>query len=268
MNFAVPSSTADVPAFEVHGLTHRGLVRERNEDTWFADARFGLALAADGVGGHASGAQASQAVAATIAEYLRRAARILKVTERAQQTASDFFGQKQVREEAVRRAIQFCHRRLLGLNAGIDEPRQRGGSTLVGIWAPLGLRSFATVFHVGDSRLYVLRNQELMQLTRDHSAYEKWRESGKTTNPPPKNYILQAMGISQTVLPDIHSFRLYPQDRLLICTDGLSFQAGDKEIIAAISRTQGLRVACDELIQFGLSHDGKDNLTAVLCSFD
>src|SRR5690606_12541495 len=196
------------------GLSHPGFVQAENQDSWLTDPAIGLALAADGVGGHRDGAAASQSAVAAIAAHLRA------VVACGLAAGSDAAA-RLVRENHVRRGIAVAHERLVESNAVAGGGGRPSGTTVAGLWAPFGAASFVTVFHVGDSRVYRLRDGRLSQLTRDHSAIEDWRRKGSVGTPPPQKYILQALGVSQRVKPDIHSFSPRPGDRFLICTDGV-----------------------------------------------
>jgi protein phosphatase len=244
--------------FDVRGLSHRGLVRAHNEDAWYAESKLGLAMVADGVGGHANGAVASQSAVRWIAKYLRRVtARIprLRRFERAEQ------------ERTIARAIAFANKRLVALNATTADMKERCGTTIVGIWAPRGTGSPVTIFHVGDSRMYLLRKDaNLEALTRDHSAYQQWIEAGKNGSPPPKSYILQALGLSD-VAPDIISVDVAGGDRFLLCTDGLSNGVGGPEIQQVMSEGASLEATCERFISLGLARGGTDNLTSVIGAF-
>jgi protein phosphatase len=242
--------------FQVHGLSHPGVVREENEDTWYTDARIGLAIAADGVGGHGDGAWASQAATQWISRFIRR------VYDRRPNAA---FDDPAVQERVIRHAIKFAHHRMLSGRDGKE--RMRRGSTIVGLWAPGGADAAATVFHVGDSRLYLLRQGKLLQLTRDHSAYEQWRAGGEVGTAPSKKYILQAMGLSDRVEPTIQTIVPVTMDKVLICTDGLTGSVEDKDLSTILSSDAELSTLCDRLIASGLAHAAQDNLTAVLCTF-
>jgi serine/threonine protein phosphatase PrpC len=243
--------------FAVAGVSDRGLVRANNEDSWFADDALGLALVADGVGGHANGARASQDGVRYVAEYIRRAAMMAGHTR---------LQSSQLRERIVARAIAFANRRLVCANAGVADTRHQCGTTIVGFWAPHGLHAPATFFHVGDSRLYLLRERHIGVMTRDHSAYRQWCDAGRHGTPPPKSYILQALGLSE-VVPDIASTDVRAGDRFLLCTDGLTNNVTDVELQDELATTVPAETHCARLLALGLARGGTDNLTAVCCTF-
>jgi serine/threonine protein phosphatase PrpC len=249
--------TAAKAAFAVYGLSHRGLVRANNEDSWFAEGALGLALVADGVGGHANGARASQGAVRCIAEYVRHASAMLGRNRSAP---------SELGERAIARAIGLANRRLGAANAQVADARHQCGTTIAGLWAPHGTGSPATFFHVGDSRLYLLREGRIRALTRDHSAYQQWCDSGRQGTAPPRSYILQALGLSD-VRPDVVSIQVRPDDCFLLCTDGLTNNVSDAELEGELAAHSALEAVCDRLISLGLARGGNDNLTAVCCAF-
>jgi PPM family protein phosphatase len=260
---------ASARAFEVCGISHRGLIRVHNEDFWFADEKLGLAVVADGVGGQADGALASRAAVDCVVEYLRRATDgFLRATSSAAISTAAAAGASvwKMQERTVARAIGLANRRLVAVNAVASDVRQRRGSTIVGLWAPWGADSLATIFHVGDSRIYLLRNGVLKLLTSDHSAYQQWSDSGKRGSPPPKSFILQALGLSD-VAPDIRSVSTLPGDCFLLCSDGLTNAIDDSELQTALQEDGNMNSACERLVSLALARGGNDNLTTVLCKF-
>src|SRR4051812_10825390 len=169
-------------AIEVSAVSHCGLTRTHNEDAWFADATLGFAIVADGVGGHSDGALASRTAVECIGEYVRRAnALVLREGGKAAPGAS--CRNAKLQERAAARAIDFANGRLANANAVIGNVSDRRGTTIAGLWAPFGTDSTATLFHVGDSRIYVMRNGQLRALTRDHSAYQQWLDADRQGAP-------------------------------------------------------------------------------------
>jgi protein phosphatase len=212
-------------------------------------------MAADGVGGHANGALASQGAVGCISDYLRRVMARSPRLGRAEQ------------EKAVSRAIAFANKRLVAVNGAVADMKDRCGTTIVGLWAPYGTDGSATVFHVGDSRMYLLRKDGgLEPLTRDHSAYQQWLDTGSRGSPPPKSYILQALGLSN-VVPDVISIDIAAGDRFLLCTDGLSNGVAADEMQAVMTESANLQTACERCISLGLARGGNDNLTSVVGAF-
>jgi protein phosphatase len=254
--------------FEARGLSHVGLIRVHNEDSWLVEDSLGLAIVADGVGGHLDGALASRAAVECVASYLRRASAMLFRTKFLKPSRPVAAGDslRDTQERLVARAIGLTNRRLLAVNGAIGDSRQRRGSTIVGLWAPRGAGSPATVFHVGDSRMYLLRDGALKSLTRDHSAYQQWTDTGKHGSPPPKSHILQALGLSN-VTPDIASLEPYAGDRYLLCSDGLTNTVQDDELKHMLAAGPDLDTAIQRLVSLGLARGASDNLTIVLCSF-
>jgi protein phosphatase len=126
--------------------------------------------------------------------------------------------------------------------------------------------SLVTVFHVGDSRMYLLRNGQFRALTRDHSAYQQWVDTGQRGSAPSKSYILQALGLSD-VAPGITSIPACAGDRFLLCSDGLSNLVEDSELQKVLATEPDLDVANERLVSLALARGGTDNLTAVLCAF-
>ena len=122
--------------------------------------------------------------------------------------------------------------------------------------------------HVGDSRLYLFRNDKLEQLTHDHTLVADLKEQGKITDEeafvhPQRNILLQALGVEETVNADFFSFRLQEGDRLLLCSDGLS----DMLRAAEISRIIGCadpEQAADKLLAQSLDNGGRDNVSLIL----
>jgi len=259
---------ASVPhaQLEVSGVTHCGLIRVHNEDSWYADASLGLALVADGVGGHMDGALASRAAVDCIAEYLRRASAVRDRSSPASRPAATDGSLRSIQEGVAARAVALANRRLMAVNASTSDARQRRGTTIVGLWAPSGVDSLATVFHAGDSRMYLFRNGQIRPLTRDHSAHQQWVDTGKRGSPPPKSYILQALGLSD-VAPGITSIPVCAGDLFLLCSDGLSNLVEDQELQNVLAAERDLEAANQRLVSLALARGGTDNLTSVLCAF-
>ena len=128
------------------------------------------------------------------------------------------------------------------------------------------------VANIGDSRLYIV-NSEIKQITMDHSLVEELIRNGqldrnKGRNHPEKNIITRALGIGDGVVPDFFEVELASDDKVLLCSDGLSNMIEDDEIRDIISGTDDLDEACRKLIDRANYYGGKDNISAVVVAID
>jgi PPM family protein phosphatase len=262
-------------------LSHRGRVRQGNEDTCAAAPKLGAFVVCDGMGGAAAG---------EIASSLAADAFLAKVTSAA---ADKEPAKPQVRlHDAILAANQAVYKQ------SRSSPKLSGmGTTLVALLhAPImngsgtngrrrtendhtnsRLTDPPTLWlgHVGDSRCYRRRRGELEQLTHDHSLVEEQLRAGQITaaqaaHSPMRNLITRAVGSQATVEPEIQSHRPQPNDVYLLASDGLTHEVEDEEIseiLAAIPKppTKGsLVVACEALIAAANRNGGTDNITVLL----
>lgn len=273
------------------GATHRGRVRQLNEDAFMIDPGIGLMLVADGIGGHEAGDVASVKAVTAIREFLAdrlpssdatpminaaqgtpdEAAEDRTKTE--DETTSDLteMAEKMTPSDAetVVAAVKHANDILHALNSSHGVPSTRGmGTTIVGLMCGHQDSSSGIVLHVGDSRLYRLRDGHLHRLTRDHSAYQNWEDGGCEGAQPPKNIILQALGPRAEVTPSTNTHNLLPGDIYLLCTDGLWGMVPDEMIKEQLHNVapENLTEACDALIDAANARGGKDNITVVLAA--
>ena len=233
---------------KVYTATDVGRVREVNEDSFTLIAPETYVVA-DGMGGHAAGEVASRILVDTAKELLDR---------------PEVFYSELVLKKAVLRANDAI------LSQASEVPEYAGMGTTAtlfhregeqGIWA-----------HVGDSRIYLLRGQELCQITRDHSLVEDLVENGSITreearNHPRKNILTRAVGAEENLLVDTGSLRLQNGDRLLLCSDGLTTVLPDEEIQKLLlDDTPGDKA--DRLVKQALAAESHDNITAIVVIYD
>lgn len=232
----------------ISGDTHTGRVREHNEDAIFIDVARGLALVADGMGGHASGEVASRLIADTFAESSTPA-----------------------RPEAavLAQLLLSAHHRIVGSAAA--EPANRGmGSTAVAVAA--NSECFAASW-VGDSRLYRWRpGVGLRQISRDHSYLDWLISQGQVSveqarTHPQRNVVTQCLGLGDPQ-PDQLVGQWQRGDRLLLCSDGLTDELEDDEITEILTRHGDLAAARAALIEAALTGGGRDNISVVLLEND
>lgn len=238
-----------------HGLSHIGRVRTSNQDAFAVLDSLGLWVIADGMGGHAGGDVASRiAVEAAAASF--------------QGTSQAESSPPYVR---LRRAIQASNRAIL--QEAAQRPDLAGmGTTLVMLHLTSTPRPLATIAHVGDSRAYRLRAQQLTQLTVDHSLIEDYRRLWLVSEKQIKTHSLRhvlsrAVGIDPEATPDIATLDADPDDVYLLCTDGLTMMLEDAEILHLLLEAGRSREnICESLITKANQLGGKDNITVVIVS--
>lgn len=251
-----------------HGATDVGPVRKGNEDNLLLDEALGLAAVADGMGGHAAGEVASAGVLTELRAYLSEHAADLPASLPGVAVDPDATW-----NDPAAGAVRLLHAALTHANAAIyahNRARNRldgngMGSTVTGFWRRSALAPLV-LFHVGDSRLYRLRAGALEQLTRDQTMYQQALEAGMLDNLPPRNFLLQAVGPSATIAPEVRSHLVLPGDVLMLCSDGLhgSVPHGEIEAQMAQARPANLGHLCDTLIGMAKDYGGRDNITVVL----
>jgi protein phosphatase len=148
------------------------------------------------------------------------------------------------------------------------EARYRGmGTTVAGV--NFTDNGDALIAHVGDSRVYLIRNGQMKQLTEDHSLLNDYIKAKKLTaeeiaNFPHKNVIVRALGMKETVLVDLNRFKVQAGDLYVMCSDGLSGMVTDEQIFDVISKTTDLNQASKTLIAMANDAGGVDNITVIL----
>jgi len=237
--------------------TDPGLVRELNEDTvaWvtpqdkaIAGDRGSLALVADGMGGHAAGEVAS----ALAADVIRRL----------------YYDLDGPAPKSLAAAFTAANRAILDYAA--EHPECKGMGTTCTVLAFRDGRAFLA--HIGDSRAYLLRDKELIQLSEDQTLVAKLVNDGTLTQEeadrsPMHNVILQALGTSQQIKPmiGVNGLPLALGDVLILCSDGIYNMVPDSKIAEAAG-TLAPREACDALIEAALAAGGHDNASVGLFS--
>lgn len=238
------------------GLTDKGLVRKRNEDAYFAavsdDGKYGLFVVCDGMGGAQSGDVASSIACRTFAEYMNSR----------DYTDADFESCCFMLFSAASAANKAVYEK------SIEDVNCAGmGTTLV---AALVHEDRAAVVNVGDSRAYHIRGNGIVQVTIDHSLVEDMVRAGDITreearNHPQKNLITRALGSFPDTVPDVFSVELDDGDYLLLCSDGLTNELTDKELLSAFNIIDNKENVCDALLKASYVRGAHDNVTVVLC---
>ena len=240
--------------FEFFHATDTGRSRSNNEDSIAVEAKTGVVVLADGMGGYNAGEVASGMATSQILDDLNR------WLSEAAATASD---------GEVRRAMTLC---VDAANRAIhqaanDDARQAGmGTTLVmGVFR----ESRLLLGHVGDSRAYRMRAGVLRQITRDHSLLQEQIDAGlisseQAASAAHKNLVTRAVGVEAEVQLELHGHDLLPADLYLFCSDGLTDMVDDAAIERLLGETVSLASGAAALVQAANEAGGKDNISVIL----
>jgi len=265
-----PPRLHHLPGLRVFGATDVGTVRAGNEDNFLLDEALGLAMLADGMGGHAAGEVASAGVLTELRAYLALHAPALPAA------GADAFVDTDpdaTWSDPAAGAVRLLHAAVTHANARLyaqncERNRADGGgmgTTLTGFWRASGTAPLVA-FHVGDSRLYRLRGGVLEQLTRDQTLYQQALEAGMLDKLPARNLLLQAVGPSRAITPEVRSHAVMPGDVLMLCSDGLhgSVPHADTEEVLARADASGLVQVCGKLLEMAKLSGSRDNITVVV----
>jgi len=245
---------------EVAGETNVGMKRQHNEDNFSIIEESGLYIVADGMGGHASGEVASKMAVDAMREFFESTA---KDPERTWPYKLD--RSKGYEENRLITGIKLANLRIY--ESAQRDARQRGmGTTIVGMFA---VEDGVYVGHVGDSRIYRLRDGSIEQLTEDHSLLNDYIKMKRLTkeeieNFPHKNVIVRALGMKDTVKVDTRFEQSRANDVYLLCSDGLSGPVSDEQMLEIVSGAPDLKQAAARLIAKANENGGPDNITVVL----
>lgn len=229
----------DKPYFTI---THKGMVRATNEDSFFA--RPPVFMVADGMGG----AQAGEVASGIVAEAF-----------------SGFITPESGVEQELADLIKNINGRIHEI-AESDADRAGMGTTVTAAVVSGGSVGIA---HVGDSRAYMWRDGELKQLTKDHSLVGEMLRQGRISEAeaevhPQRSIITRALGIEPGVDIDTASVEWRPGDVFLLCSDGLSSMVSDAKIADILGGAESMEAAAGSLVKAANTHGGRDNITAVL----
>jgi len=261
------SSLGEAGPITFAAQTDVGNTREHNEDNFLVDRKLRLYVVCDGMGGHAAGEVASAVAVRTLSEEIRKAQDLLD------DYLAGSTGGSKVSKRDITNMLGFavnCASRKIHGEALLDEKKRGMGTTLV---AALFLGNQAFIVHVGDSRIYLLRNGSLEQLTEDHNVYNEFIKKkkidlGSAAKLAPKDAITRAVGVYEHCEPETLVIDVAPADRFLLCTDGLSgyFEApeGSLEELAQKLIQPDPDAVVGDLVQTAKTRGGKDNITAVL----
>jgi len=241
--------------------TDVGMKRTHNEDYFSLIEDEQLFIVADGMGGHASGEVASKMAAETISEFYQRTREDEEVTWPYKMDRSLSYV-----ENRLVCSIKLANLRIF--ETSCRDIRYKGMGTTIVSTLVVGDKIY--VGHVGDSRVYRVREGGIAQLTRDHSLLEDYKEAKpdmteeEERNFPHKNVITRALGMRETVQVDIRGHQIKSGDVYLLCSDGLSGMCADDQILQISANAKSLERAVAELVDAANRNGGTDNVTTLM----
>ena len=235
---------------QAYALTDVGICRSMNQDCVFCTTNPvgklpNLFIVADGMGGHRAGDLASKFSVETFVEQVRNAKNDNPVS-------------------VISDAIKYTNARLLELAASNQDYFGMGTTFVVATI----INKSVYIANVGDSRLYIL-GEEFNQVTRDHSYVEELVSSGSIDREAArthakKNYITRALGGSVDVMADFFEVELSGNEKILMCSDGLSNMIMDREIASVLSEDADIIYRAKKLLDTANNYGGKDNISLVI----
>jgi len=247
-------------ALEITSATDPGMVRSHNEDSVAADPANGLVVLADGMGGYNAGEVASGMATTVIVTEMQQALARVRPYDVDPKTNQPL-APRLVREQVLKANTSIYQ-------AAQSQPQYAGmGTTLV---VGLFYDNRLLVGHLGDSRLYLLRDGKFSQVTRDHSLLQEQIDSGLITleqakHAQHKNLVTRALGIDPSVEPEIREYPTKPGDIYLLCSDGLNDMVEDEDIGMAVETLgANLPLAAQQLVQMANDNGGRDNVSVIL----
>jgi protein phosphatase len=250
-----------------YSVTNIGLRRKNNEDYLMVDEELCLYLLADGMGGHLGGERASQMALNTIKSFFEKNK---DITEEEISKLQEFPDNLSLPARKLACAIMAANKVIT------DESEKNSdlvgmGTTLVAMHGTLGDMYLS---HVGDSRIYLLRDGTFKQMTEDHSVYNEEKKRGLLTpeqldEMPFKKRLVRAIGHMDKALVDIKFVHAQTGDVFLLCSDGLTDMVADEEIAKTLSEhKEDLKEAGDTLVEMALKEGGIDNVSIVIVRVD
>ena len=246
-------------------ITDVGKKRKGNEDSLFVNAEQNLFVVADGMGGHAAGEIASKVAVDSINEFV-------VLTSGDEEITWPFGLDENISYDGnrLKTAIRFANRKVL--EATREKTEYEGMATTVA--AVLVDGSSANLGHVGDSRVYLVRDGKIEQLTSDHSWVNEQIQSGvisadQARSHPLRNVVTRALGGKPDLQVDMQVHKIEPGDVLLLCSDGLTTMIPDEDIARLVGGAGGdVEKAARALVAAANARGGEDNITVLVLGFE
>lgn len=248
---------------EFYGQSDVGRKREKNEDSFIADDSLGLFMVADGMGGHLGGEYASKLAVKAVSGTIRQLMEDPEAT-----ISSEFTLDRSDPGEQLKYSLRLASQKIF--EEADRSPNLRGmGTTAVVLLIRDGKGFLA---NVGDSRGYLIRKDEIRQLTSDHSLVAEQLRAGFITEEELKhhkfkNIITRSVGFQTDVEIDLLIRDLEAGDRFLLCSDGLTNLVDDPDLARIVSKNSP-KAACQKLIDLANKKGGDDNVTVIIVAVE
>ncbi|MCL2625640.1 MAG: Stp1/IreP family PP2C-type Ser/Thr phosphatase [Cystobacterineae bacterium] len=242
------------------GLTDVGRKRNHNEDSFVLDTDLQLFVVADGMGGHAGGARASDLAVKVIDKEMRNLWKLSESPFQCQATLQDSPFSQYLREAVEQACVAI-------FSDAQEDPQYAGmGTTVIAL---LLHQEYALFAHVGDSRAYLIRGNVIQQISEDHSLVNEQVKAGMITPEEAKrsnyrNIITRSVGFEEEVLVDILGLSTEPGDVFILCSDGLANAVEDEEMKKIALSTFPFEEVPKRLIALANERGGEDNITVVI----
>jgi protein phosphatase len=246
--------------FEIAARSDMGRVRKNNEDAFAVVPELNLYILSDGMGGEAHGEVASGLTVEAIRSHCLEATKNPNLPLIGEGVAS-----LSPRANRLAGAVRLANTMIY--ESALKHPSQKGmGATVVGVWMDAEKMSVA---HVGDSRLYRMRQGQLEQITQDHSLVAEQVRRGILTQQQAEvsqmqSVLIRALGIDAAVEVDAEDQPVLAGDTLVLCSDGMSRMVSDPDIGSILNTSLTAQEACDRFINLANENGGEDNVTVIV----
>ena len=226
---------------EAFGYSMTGTKHSVNQDSFYIDESRGIFIVADGMGGHAAGDVASSSAINSISENVG-----------------------EISVSSIKNALDIANKEVFEKSK--TSPDLEGMGTTIAMCCLNG--SYATIANIGDSRVHIIKNNEISFVTRDHSFVQQMIDDGQLKESEAKthamkNIITRALGVAETVIPDFDGVTVNDGDASMLCSDGVSNMLDDEVIVHTVLRSNAENAA-KTLCKLALEAGGKDDLTAIV----
>jgi serine/threonine protein phosphatase PrpC len=249
------------------GKTDTGRKRKKNEDKFLVDSETGLLIVADGMGGHESGEVASQLAVDLTSEQFKLALRTGTVPIPKHVLHRDDLHPRTL---LLGDCVKFSNQAIFEAGSRTKDETKRMGTTLV---AALWLQDRIAVAHVGDSRLYIIRDGDITQCTSDHSFIQEQMDRGllnreEAEKSDLRNMLTRSVGVRDDVEVDLKEIDVHKGDYVLLCSDGLTKMLDDDQIAAIVVDKKEPEAISEELVRHANDAGGHDNVTVVVAKIE